>query len=163
MPNSSFIRITKTQIMSDLQNDDEIIEALGLNEGEDAEDLIKNRFFGFLYVPKTQEEVKTYVLVEIYLPEQRQRYGQSSHNLVYPLIQFRVLAHQDDMDLDLAGLSAVRTDYIAELIDRKYNGKDGFGLKQLEVIENIAGSLDTTYKYRDIIFKAADFNDSYCE
>lgn len=154
--------------MADLQNDDEIVEALGLNEDEDRENLIYNRLFPFYYIASgTQTEVKTYILVEIDITEQRQRYGSTSTNIVYPTIIFTVLSHQDDMRLQLAGISAVRTDYIAELIDKKYNGKDGFGLKGLQVISNTASSLSGTshdvYRLRQIVFRAADFNDSYCD
>lgn len=163
MPNSSFIRIAKNRIMADLQNDNEIIEALRLNDNEDRDDLVYTRLFPHYFIPETQEIVKTYIMVEIDIEQQRTRYGNSSSNLVYPTITFTVLAHQKDMRLDLPGVSAVRTDYITELIDLKYNGKDGFGLKGLEVISNVAGSLNDTYRFRQIVFKSADFNDSYCE
>ncbi len=163
MPNSSFIRIAKNRIMVDLQKDNDIVEALGLHDDEDAENLVYTRLFPHYFIPETQETVKTYVMVEIDITQQRRSYGNTGSNLVYPTITFTVLSHQKNMKLDMAGVSAVRTDYIAELLDLKYNGRDGFGLKELEVVSNTAGSLNDTYRFRQIVFRAADFNDSYCE
>lgn len=163
MPNSSFIRLAKNRIMIDLQKDNDIIEALGLYDDEDAENLVYTRLFPHYFIPETQETVKTYIMVEIDIAQQRSGYNNSGGNLVYPTITFTILSHQKNMKLDMVGISAVRTDYIAELLDLKYNGNDGFGLKGLEVVSNVAGSLNDTYRFRQIVFKAADFNDSYCD
>ncbi len=84
MPNSSFIRIAKNRIMTDLQNDNEIIDALRLNDNEDRDDLVYTRLFPHYFIPETQETVKTYIMVEIDIEQQRTRYGNSSSNLVYP-------------------------------------------------------------------------------
>lgn len=149
--------------MSDLQNDDEIIRVLGLNKNEDEDDLVYTRLFPHYFIPDTQEDVKTYIMVEIDINAQRNRYKQSDYSLYsYPVITFTILAHQNDMKLDLSGISAVKTDYIAELIDNKYNGKNDFGLGLLQVTSNIAGSLNDTYRFRQIVFQTIDFNNGLC-
>lgn len=165
MANSDFIRLTKNRFLSEVQADEEIISALGINEDEDAEDLIGVRLFPYLFIPPTQDIVKTYILIEVGMDNQRAyRYGDTTvRNIVYPTIRVTILAHQSDMLMHESGISAVRTDYIAELLDKKYNGKDGFGLKELEVILNEEYSLNNVYRYRRLVFRAADFNDGYCE
>lgn len=163
MANSLSIIKWKNRILSELQNDDEIINALGLNKGEDAEDLIYVRLFPYYFIPQTQEDVKTYILVEIDIPQTRQRYSETSSIYSKPIITFTVLSHQKDITLNLIGSSAVRTDYIAALIDEKYNGKSGFGFKDLSVLSNTAGSFNSVYRYRQIVFEGVDLNDAICE
>lgn len=163
MANSTFIREAKNLILSQLQDDDEIVKCLGLNPSEDRDNLIYTRLFPHYFMPATESEVKTYILVEVEIPEMRTHYLNGvNKNVVYPIITFYVLCHQSDMRLRLPKTSAVRTDYIAELIDNKYNGKDLLGLKNLELISNTAHNLSDTYRYRQLVFKGADFNDSYC-
>ena len=64
MPNSSCITQWKRRILSELQNDDEILEALGTTE-EEREDLIYTRIYPHYYIPETVTEVTTYIMVEI--------------------------------------------------------------------------------------------------
>lgn len=45
MANSSCVSNWKNQILSDLQNDNEIIEALNLHEDDDHDDLVWSRLF----------------------------------------------------------------------------------------------------------------------
>ena len=102
MSKSSCIRAWKNKILGELSQDDNIVDALGLNEGESPDDLVWNRLFPHYYIPETQEEVKTYILVEIDIPERRSRYGNNDVNIwVYPTIIFYVLTHQEDMKLDI--------------------------------------------------------------
>lgn len=159
----SKIRAYKNQIISELCNDDEIINALGLNDDEDADNLVWNRIYPHLWIPQTEEEVKCYILLEINIPERRTRYG-STNNPVYvhPTIYFYVLVHQEDMKLNLAGESGTRMDYLAELIENKYEGRRGFGLGQLTLKSNIASSVNSTYRLRELVFEAVDFDDGLC-
>ncbi len=164
MANSSCIIDWKNQILSDLQNDNEIITALGLNKDEDSDDLIYNRLFPHYYIPTTQKEVKTYIMVEIDIQSNRSRYEPAKRDIyAYPTITFTVLSHQDNMKLNLSGISATRIDYLSELIDRKYNGASGFGIGEIQLTSNIAGNLNDKYRFRQLIFQAVDFNDSLCE
>lgn len=163
MASSRSIIRWKSQIMSDLQNDDEIIQALGLNPDEDADDLVYTRLFPHYYIPFTQEAVKTYILIEIDIPQVRTKYNSGSSIFAKPQITFTVLSHQSDMRMNMPGVSAVRTDYIAALIDEKYNGKSGFGFKDLKVLSNISGSISSMYRYRQIVFEGVDLSEEICE
>ena len=63
----------------------------------------------------------------------------------------------------MAGISATRIDYLSELIDTKYNGALDFGVGKLELETNIAGNLNTKYRYRQLVFKGVDVNDNLCD
>lgn len=156
---SSCIREWKDRIMSELSQDDEIIEALGLNSDESPDDLIWKRLFPHLWIPTVEEIVKTYVLVEINIPERRVRYGSNDSNIwVHPIISFCVLTHQDDMRMNIAGESGTRMDYLAELIEKKFEGRQDFGVGTLTLKSDIADSVNTTYRYRQLVFEAVDVN-----
>lgn len=157
MPNSSCITQWKRRILSELQNDDEVLEALGTTE-EEKEDLIYTRIYPHYYIPETVTKVTTYIMVEIDI-----RSLSRTNVYSYPMITFVILAHQDDMRLDLPNISATRIDYLGELIDRKYNGATGFGVGKLELKQNYAGNLNDTFRTRTLVFQGMDVNQNLCE
>lgn len=157
MPKSKCIREWKNKIVSELSQDDEIINALGLNDDESPDDLVWKRIFPHYFVEKTESEVKTYLLVEIDIPERRTRYGSSESNIwVHPTIVFYVLTHQEDMHMNMAGESGTRMDYLAELIEDKYEGRQDFGVGTLQLKSDTAGSINNTYRFRQLVFEAVD-------
>ena len=157
MARSKCIRAWKNQIMSELSQDDEIINALGLNPDESPDDLVWKRIFPHYYVEKSESVVKSYILIEIDIPEKRSRYGSSDSSIwVHPTIIFYVLTHQEDMHMDLVGESGTRMDYLAELIEEKYEGRQDFGVGTLQLKSDIAGSVNTTYRFRQLVFEAVD-------
>ena len=154
MGKSSCIRQFKNKIMSELSQDNEIVNALGLNPNEDPDDLIWVRLFPHMFIPQTESEVKTCILVEIDIPERRTRYGSSDSNIwVHPTIVFYVLTHQEDMHMNMAGESGTRMDYLAELIEEKYEGRQDFGAGVLQLKSDTAGSVNTTYRFRQLVFE----------
>lgn len=163
MGKSNCIRRWKNQIISELSQDDQIVNALGLNPNESPDDLIWIRLFPHYYIPQTEEDVKTYILVEIDIPERRKQYWTSESDIwVYPTIIFYVLTHQEDMKLDMVGESGTRMDYLSELIEDKYDGRSGFGVGTLQLKSDVAGSVNTTYRFRQLVFEAVDINDDLC-
>lgn len=157
MPKSKCIREWKNKIVSELSQDDEIVNALGLNDDESPDDLVWKRIFPHYFVEKTEESVRSYILVEIDIPERRTRYGSSDSNIwVHPTIVFYVLTHQEDMHMDMVGESGTRMDYLAELIEEKYEGRQDFGVGTLQLKSDVAGSINNTYRYRQLVFEAVD-------
>lgn len=157
IPNSSCISDWKNRILSELQNDEQFLDVLGTTE-EEREDLIYSRLFPHYYIPDTIDKVTTYVCVEIDI-----RTHTWSKLYSYPTITFTVLAHQDDMKLNIPGVSATRIDYLTELLDIKYNHALGFGVGKLELESNIAGNLNSKYRFRQMVFKGVDINDKLCQ
>ena len=157
MGKSKCIRAFKDRIMSELSQDDDIIRALGLNPDESPDDLVWVRLFPHYFIPQTETDVRTYVLVEIDIPERRTRYGSTDSNIwVHPTIVFYVLTHQEDMRLNIAGESGTRMDYLAELIEDKYEGRQDFGVGTLQLKSDTAGSVNTTYRFRQLVFEGVD-------
>ena len=157
MAKSKCIRQFKNKIMAELSQDDEIISALGLNPDEDPDDLVWHRLFPHYFIPQTEESVRSYLLVEIDIPERRTRYGSSDSNIwVRPTIIFYVLTHQEDMHMNMVGESGTRMDYLAELIEEKYEGRQDFGVGTLQLKSDTAGSVNTTYRFRQLVFEAVD-------
>lgn len=164
MAKTKCIRSFKNKIMSELSQDENIINALGLNPDESPDDLVWVRLFPHEYVPQTEEDVKTYIFVEINIPERRNRYGDADNDfIVRPIILFCVLTHQDDMRLSMVGESGTRMDYLSELIEDKYEGREGFGVGVLKLKSDIAGSVNNTYRFRQLVFDAVDLDDGLCE
>lgn len=154
MAKSKCIRQFKNKIMSELSQDEEIVNALGLNDDESPDDLVWVRLFPHMFVPSTEQIVKTYLLVEIDIPERRTRYGSSDSNIwVHPTIVFYVLTHQEDMHMNMVGESGTRMDYLAELIEEKYEGRQDFGAGVLQLKSDTAGSVNTTYRFRQLVFE----------
>lgn len=157
MAKSKIIRQYKNKIMSELSQDDVIIEALGLNPDESPDDLVWVRFYPHNYIPQTESEVKCYLTVEVNIPQRRMRYGENSNNIwTHPYIVFRIICHQEDMRLDLAGESGTRMDYLAELVEDKYEGRQDFGVGVLTLISDVAGDINNTYRVRELVFEAVD-------
>lgn len=154
MAKSKCIRQFKNKIMSELSQDDEIINALGLNPDEDPDDLIWHRLFPHYFIPQTEDSVRSYILVEIDIPERRSRYGGNDNNIwVHPTIVFYVLTHQEDMHMNIVGESGTRMDYLAELIEDKYEGRQDFGAGILQLKSDTAGSINNTYRFRQLVFE----------
>jgi len=161
---SQCIRRFKDKIISELSQDEEIITALGLNDDESPDDLVWHRLFPHYFIPQTEEQVRSYILVEIDIPERRARYGSSDSNIwVHPTIVFYVLTHQEDMHMNMAGESGTRMDYLAELIEEKYEGRQDFGVGTLQLKSDTAGSVNTTYRFRQLVFEAVDLDSGLCE
>ena len=164
MAKSKVIRNWKNKIISELSQDDEIIEALGLNDDESPDDLVWRRLFPHYFIPETQDSVLSYLLVEIDIPERRSRYGSSDSDIwVHPTIIFSVLVHQEYMHMNMVGESGTRMDYLAELIEDKYDGRQDFGVGTLKLKSDTAGSVNTTYRFRQLVFEAVDLDSGLCE
>lgn len=166
MANSSLVIQAKNDILIALQNDERIVEALDLHDDESAEDLIGVRLFPHWFVSETQEAVKTYICVEAGIDALEISRASTVNEKVYDIatIKVYVISHQNDLYMNKAGVSAIRTDYLSCLIDEKLNGSTDFGLGTLQRISNNPFSLkDNIYRYREIVFRAYDFNDDMCE
>lgn len=175
MPNSSLVIKAKNDMLIAIQNDDAIIEALGIQDDEDRDNLIadsdkdsfsKKRLFPHWFIPLTQDTVKTYICIDAGVEGFEKRHVTAVDDRTYDIatITIYVLSHQDDIYMDKAGISATRPDYISCLIDEKFNGSTEFGIGKLQRISNKPLSLkDNTYRYREIVFTALDFNDNMCE
>lgn len=161
MANSSCVSDWKNQILSDLQNDEFLLQVMNVSEEEIENGLMYNRFYPFRYIIDRQDVVKSYICVEINIDRNSdRRYGSKIY--VRPTITFRIIAHQDDNRITNLNTYKTRLDYIAEIIDKKYNGKSINGSNELELIANAAADVSTTYRERVVIFRGVDIDNNLC-
>ena len=161
MSNSECVSEWKEQILSDIQNDEMILKVLGVTEDEIEDGLMYNRLFPFSYVYETQTEVKTYICVEISI-DRTNDYRFTNDLFVRPIITFRIIGHQDDMRVTSIPTYKTRLDYLAELIDKKYNGHRIKGSYELYLLKNQPLDISTTYRERVVQFRGVSLDKSVC-
>ena len=159
MANSECVSEWKDQILSDLQQDDLFLSVLGVTDEEIEEGLVYKRLFPFRYISERQDDVKTYICVEVDIDKGADRTFQS-RIWVRPTITFRIIAHQDDMRIP--SLSKTRLDYLAELIDKKYNRKRINNSFELDFLCNNAYDVSTTYRERVVKFRGVALTNGLC-
>lgn len=164
MANDMIITDFKNKLIEQIQNDDQIIQALAINEDEDAEDLAYVRLFPYYFIVPTQEDAKTYIFVEVALTAVQDRFNALKNDIVYDkcTVYIYVVAHQTLMRMESAGMSAVRIDYISQLLNKKFNGKRIAGFGTLQRVSNIPRSINDTYRSREMVFEVLDFNKEMC-
>ena len=135
---------------------DEIMELLEMDETE-ADDPVYTRIFPYNHIPQTIEETKVYITFTVNVPK-------ITFNKVwaYPRLTIRVIAHQDRMKLDMAGVSATRIDYISQLIVRLIT-KNDFGFGKLQLATNYEDLYNYIFHYRELVFIGEELVDNYCE
>lgn len=150
--------------ISDLKNkaielvigQDEIMELLDMDEVE-ADDPMYTRIFPYNHIPQTIEETKVYITFTVNIPK-------ITFNKIwaYPRLTVRVIAHQERMKLNMAGVSATRIDYIAKLIVDLLT-KNDFGYGKLHLATNFEDLYNYIFHYRELVFIGEELVDNYCE
>lgn len=158
MANSNSITEWKDKAISKFLNNEEIIKALDVTDGEIEVGLTYTRIFPHLYIPDTTEETSSFINVEVNIPDISE-----SGRWVYPELTVDVIVHQNKMQLDLDGVSATRADYLSMLVDDELNGCTDFGVGELLLTSNEAGSVNDKFRFRRLTFVAQDINSSLCE
>lgn len=135
---------------------DEIMELLDMDE-EEADDPMYTRIFPYNHIPQTIEETKVYITFTVNIPK-------ITFNKIwaYPRLTVRVIAHQERMKLNMAGVSATRIDYIAKLIVDLLT-KNDFGYGKLHLATNYEDLYNYIFHYRELVFIGEELVDNYCE
>lgn len=135
---------------------DEIIDLLEMND-EEADDPMYTRIFPYNHIPQTIEETKVYITFTVTVPK-------ITFNKIwaYPRLTVRVIAHQERMKLNLAGVSATRIDYISKLIVNLLT-KNDFGFGKLKLATNYEDLYNFIFHYRELVFVGEELVDNYCE
>ena len=135
---------------------DEIMELLDMDEVE-ADDPMYTRIFPYNHIPQTIEETKVYITFTVNIPK-------ITFNKIwaYPRLTVRVIAHQERMKLNMAGVSATRIDYIAKLIVDLLT-KNDFGYGKLHLATNFEDLYNYIFHYRELVFIGEELVDNYCE
>ena len=167
MPNSSIVRIAKNRIVKEFIKDPDIIAAINSSEVKpnEPEKLINKHIFDYNQNPHTLNIVGTFITIQVHIPQNYYSdYHGNSIVHVKPTIEIWIVSHEKHMIVDnVPKVTQNRNDYLSELIDKKINGKRGFGIGGTRLISNVEGAFQQDYLFRKIIFECLDLNWSFCE
>ena len=160
MGKTSPITRYKSKLMSSIINSPELIALVNdsyIEDGEiiDANDLVYKQIFPFYYIPDTQTETLSYVIMKV------NGLGVSGKIYNKAEVYICVMSHQDIMKVEDAG--GTRIDLMGEIIEDLFNGRDDFGFGEMELKSNAEININTTYRGRELRFFVEDFNADACK
>lgn len=168
MANSSIIRIAKNKIVKEFIKDADIVAAIHSSEvsSDEPQKLINKHIFDYNQNPHTLNIVGTFITIQVHIPQSYYNdYHNSSATRIKPTIEIWIISHEQHMKVgdEAPKVTVNRNDYLSELIDKKINGKSGFGIGETKLLSNIEGSFQQDYLFRKMIFECTDLNWSLCE
>lgn len=166
MANSSIIRKAKNKIVKEFIKDPDIIAAIDSSEVNfnEPEKLINKHIFDYNQNPHTLNTVGTFITIQVHIPQSYYNDYNASTIHVKPTIEIWIVSHEKHMVVDnVPKATQNRNDYLSELIDRKINGKSGFGIGETMLLSNVEGSFQQDYLFRKMVFQCLDLNWSLCE
>ena len=161
MANSSIINTAKNKIIKEFIKDKNIVQAIDspIINPKTPEKLVGTHIFNYHQNPNTLNDVNTFITVQVHIPQS----FYESTTFIYPTVEIWIISHERHMIVDnIPKVSDNRNDYLSELIDKKLNGKSGFGIGELKLLCNIEGSYQQDYVYRKMVFGGTDLNNSLC-
>ena len=152
MAKSEVISKYKHKITSLIVNNKKIINWINEPNIVDNDKLIYNNIFNYIRIPYSTEDEKVYICLEVDIPE---IYSQENPLYGKLVITIYIICHQNLMK---TGLGGTRTDLISGEIDKMLTGKKIVGIKNLELVSNIAGSVNDRHRCRVMTFYAEDLS-----
>lgn len=162
MPNSSIVEEMKEKVKKELLNDELILKVLDAPY-EDASDLINKNIFTYAQSPDIIVESGTYITIQVHIPRKTDPFEERTW--VHPILELWVISHNKHMRMDnIPRVRANRNDFLAQLLDEKFNGSTKFGYGQMWLERNIEGVHpdNNDYLYRQLVFVTSDFNKKMC-
>lgn len=166
MANSSIIRKAKNKIIKEFIKDPDIIAAIDSSKvkSNEPEKLIYEHIFDYNQNPHTLKDVRTFITVQVHIPQSYYNDYRASDIFVKPTIEIWIVSHEQHMKVDnVPKITQNRNDYLSELIDNKINGKSGFGIGQTKLLSNVEGAFQQDYLFRKMIIECKDLNWSLCD
>lgn len=166
MANSSIIREAKNKIIKEFIKDKDIVAAINSSEvkSNEPEKLVGTHIFNFNQNPHTLNIVGTFITIQVHIPQSYYNDYRSSEIFVKPNIEIWIISHEKHMKVDnIPKVTQNRNDYLSELIDKKINGKSGFGIGETKLLSNVEGAFQQDYLFRKMIIECKDLNWSLCE
>ncbi|MGN0165897.1 MAG: hypothetical protein ACI39R_06915 [Lachnospiraceae bacterium] len=173
MANSSLVSNLKNAVIAELLKDEAIFDAIDspdITNPEDADELLYKHIFPYHKSPEALTGAVTLLTVQVQIPK---TYDQN--NLwVVPRLEIWIISHETHMTVDnIPDISDNRNDYLSRLIDRKFNGRDTFGVNpdeknnihlygNLELVGNTEGVFSEDYLFRQMLFEMKDINNGLC-
>lgn len=162
MANSTIIGKIKNKIIKGLIKDKEIVAAIHSTEVTSPEKLVGTHIFNFHQIPDTIKLVGTFITIQVQIPQNMDRYANKA--FVKPTLEVWIVSHESHMVVNnVPKITDNRNDYLSVLIDKKINGKSGYGIGELRLQSNIEGTYQKDYLYRKLVFEIVDLNASLCD
>lgn len=160
MANSSIVKTAKNKIIKEFIKDEEIVNAIHSSLIKKPEELVNSHIFDYHQNPHTLNNVGTFITIEVSIPEPYF----TEKTFVKPIVEIWIISHEKHMRVDnVPKIEENRNDYLSGLIDKKLNGRSGFGIGKLGLKSNIGGAFQMDYLYRKMVFEGTDLNDSLCK
>lgn len=174
LANSVLISDLKTAIAKELVKDESLFYAIDSHEITDfkqANKLMYSHIFPYHRITETITETNTYITFQVHIREM------SSWNKkwVAAILEFYIYSHDKHMKVNnIPKVTDNRNDYIAKLLDNKFNGRSSFGNNKdpkndvhlyddLSLTLNEEGATQQGFLYRHMAFKTKDLNNSACD
>lgn len=175
MANSSIISDIKDKIITEIINDKNFFYAIDspdITDPENSDELINTHIFRYNQNPNTLKKVITFITVQVHT--YKQNIFEYQDIWVRPKVEIWIISHESHMKVDnIPKIKADRNDYISQLLDDKFNGRNYLGspgdpntihlLGKLDLAENTEAALEKDYLYRKMIFITRDLNTSMYE
>lgn len=149
MANSFEIIRYKQQIMSMFINNEEIVKLIDNKEIETTEDLINDNIYFYLRVPDPPEEEKTYICIEVDIPDAQALYNDIMRELV---VTIYIITHERLMPTP----SGTRTDLLSAEIDKLLTSQKVIGKSEMKLLSNNANGIGVKHRCRIMTFTVHD-------
>ena len=174
MANSSIISRLKDKVITEIINDEIFFYAINpptIKNVEDADLMVNKYLFRYHQNPETLKMTGTFLTFQVHIPKTYDK----NNNWVQPRLEIWIISHESWMRVNnVPKITASRNDYIAQLLDQKFNHRHTIGdspidannlhlYGRLDLVSNIEGAYANEYLYRQLIFETKDINDSFCD
>jgi hypothetical protein len=161
MANSSIISKSKNKIIKEFIKDTLLLQAIDSPtlDLKQAEKFIGTHIFDYNQNPYTLNNIETFITVQVHIPH----IFDYNKTFVRSTVEIWIVSHERHMIVDnVPKVTENRNDYLSELIDKKLNGRNDFGIGTLQLTSNVESSYQADYLFRKMIFETKDLNNSLC-
>ncbi len=163
----------KSAIIKEIINDESLFYAIDSNEIKDikqANKLVYKHIFPYHRIDGTVTETSTLITLQVHNREM----SSWTKKWIASILEIWIYSHSAHMKVDnIPKVNDNRNDYIAKLLDKKFNGRSSFGnnkdskndirlYESLTLTTNEEGATAQGFLYRHMIFKTKDLNNSPC-
>lgn len=173
MANSAIINDLKQAVIREIVNDENFYYAIDspkISSVEDRDKLTEYNIFSYNQNPEIITDALTFLTLQVHIPKTYDR----NNTWVVPRLEIWIYSHTEHMKVDnVPKITANRNDYIAILLDKKFNGRETLGgnkndkynlhmFGRMNLVHNVEGAFSKTFLYRQLIFELKDLNRSMC-
>lgn len=173
MANSELISDLKSAISKELINDEALFYAIDSHEitnPKQANKLMYKHIFPYHRITETITETNTLITFQVHIREM----STWDKRWISAILEIYIYSHDQHMKVEnIPKITDNRNDYIAKLLDKKFNGRSSFGnnkdpkndvrlYESLDLTINEEGVTSQGFLYRHLMFRTKDLNNNPC-